>query len=218
LTIESKPTNFWAVTIKEEVDPKEVALKHGFELVGPIGKIPNTFLLKKKEGTLLEETHSEFSANDNILWFERQHAKQQQKRILSFLDPMYPQQWHLHGDNNVHIHAQRSWERSINGSGITIAVVDDGLQYTHPDLAPNYNAAGSFDFDQNDPNPYPDNPSDDHGTSAAGVAGAAANDACGIGSAFGYYHQLELIFFLVQNSLEFDSLQNQQLMLKRLQL
>ncbi len=48
------------------------------------------------------------------------------------------------------------WKENITGNGVVIAVVDDGLEYTHPDLAENYYAAGSFDFNYNDNDPFPD--------------------------------------------------------------
>lgn len=38
------------------------------------------------------------------------------------------------------------------GSGTVIGVVDGGLQYTHPDLQPNYHATLSWDFIDNDAN------------------------------------------------------------------
>ncbi len=82
---------------------------------------------------------------------------------------------------------------------MTIGVVDDGLEYTHPDLMDAYISTGSYDFNDNDPDPFPSASSDDHGktackndrnlssspgTSAAGVAGARDNSVCGVGSAF----------------------------------
>jgi kexin len=40
---------------------------------------------------------------------------------------------------------------------------------THPDLAANFNAAGSYDFNDDDPDVTPHPSMDDHGTSAAGA-------------------------------------------------
>jgi len=76
------------------------------------------------------------------------------------------------------------WQSGITGRGVVIGVVDDGLEYTHPDLADNYRRDASYDFNNDDADPFPDTSSDDHGTSAAGVAGARDNSVCGIGSAF----------------------------------
>ena len=38
------------------------------------------------------------------------------------------------------------WTTGITSNGVVIAIVDDGLQWTHPDLSPNYVAAYSYDF------------------------------------------------------------------------
>lgn len=79
---------------------------------------------------------------------------------------------------------ERAWAEGITGRGVNIAVVDDGIQYDHPDLKDNYRRQLSYDFNYGDDNPYPDAASDDHGTSAAGVAAAGANTACGLGAAY----------------------------------
>jgi subtilisin family serine protease len=39
-----------------------------------------------------------------------------------------------------------AWAMGVNGSGSVICIVDDGIEYTHPDLADNYRADGSYDF------------------------------------------------------------------------
>lgn len=30
------------------------------------------------------------------------------------------------------------WERNITGRGVTVVVVDDGVEHTHQDIQPNY--------------------------------------------------------------------------------
>jgi proprotein convertase subtilisin/kexin type 2 len=66
--------------------------------------------------------------------------------------------------------------------------MDDGVDYTHPDLMHNYNAAASFDFSSNDRYPYPrytDDWFNSHGTRCAGeVAAARDNNICGVGVAY----------------------------------
>jgi len=56
------------------------------------------------------------------------------------------------------------------GNGIKVAVIDSGVDYTHPDLADNY--AGGYDFVNNDADPMDDN---NHGTHVAGTIAAAVN-------------------------------------------
>jgi subtilisin family serine protease len=52
---------------------------------------------------------------------------------------------------------------------VNVAIVDDGLDYRHEDLALNYRPDLSWDFNFNKANPLPEGPQDTHGTSAAGT-------------------------------------------------
>jgi subtilisin family serine protease len=58
----------------------------------------------------------------------------------------------------------------ILGAGINVAVIDTGIDYTHPDLAANYR--GGFDFLNDDADPMDDC---GHGTHVAGTIGALKN-------------------------------------------
>ncbi|MDN7023863.1 PKD domain-containing protein [Methanoculleus sp. FWC-SCC1] len=63
---------------------------------------------------------------------------------------------------------------SVNGDGVRIAVLDTGIDYTHPDLDENYR--GGYDFVGHDADPMDDN---GHGTHCAGII-AAEDDGSGI--------------------------------------
>jgi subtilisin family serine protease len=91
-------------------------------------------------------------------------------------------QWHLVNEFGTGIDANvlGAWARGITGAGVTIGIVDDCLQIAHPDLAPNYDAADSWDFGSNDGDPSPVNPGDMHGTSVAGVAAAKGGNSIGV--------------------------------------
>jgi subtilisin-like proprotein convertase family protein len=96
----------------------------------------------------------------------------------------FPGQWHLGNGAvpGVDIHVPAAWNRDITGAGVLLGIVDDGLEITHPDLAPNYVAGDSWDFGQNDGNPSPVNGGsneDRHGTSVAGVAAARGGNGIG---------------------------------------
>ncbi|HEY3298958.1 MAG TPA: S8 family serine peptidase, partial [Armatimonadota bacterium] len=56
------------------------------------------------------------------------------------------------------------------GKGVKVAVLDTGIDSSHPDLAPNY--AGGYDFIWNDPDPDDEN---GHGTHVSGTVAAADN-------------------------------------------
>lgn len=151
--------------------------------MGPVGKLKGIYLFKKKNSTLFGITHPFHEESKEIIWYENQIARQLIKRI-NIYDPLYNLQWHLHSNDNVNINVEKVWSKNITGEGIVIAIVDDGLEYTHPDLHDNYISSASYDFNYNDNDPFPDGPYDDHGTPAAGVAAARDNSACGVGSAY----------------------------------
>ena len=84
-------------------------------------------------------------------------------------DPMLGSEWHINK-----IGAATAWD-SVQGSGVTIAILDSGMDAAHPDLAGNA-VAGYNSYDNNT------NTADvcGHGTKAAGSAAAAANNAVGV--------------------------------------
>ncbi|CAH1796811.1 unnamed protein product [Owenia fusiformis] len=120
----------------------------------------------------------------------QQVIRARHKRSINFNDPAYPRQWHLHNhqDAGMDINITGVWEHNITGYNITVAVVDDGLQWDIKDLKDNYNARGSYDLNGNDPDPMP-SPSkgqNHHGTRCAGeIAAVANNDFCAVGVAYG---------------------------------
>jgi subtilisin family serine protease len=70
---------------------------------------------------------------------------------------------------------QPAWDVANTGSGVTVAVIDTGVDRDHPDLAPNLIAG--WDFVSNDNNPQDDN---GHGTMTSGVIGAVTNNGTGV--------------------------------------
>jgi hypothetical protein len=75
------------------------------------------------------------------------------------------------------VQAPRAWGVSEGSSSVVIAVLDSGVDLTHPDLAPNL--VPGYDFFNND-----SNPTDDfgHGTLAAGVAAGRSSNGVGAAS------------------------------------
>lgn len=109
-------------------------------------------------------------------------------------DPLFQHQWYLKntgqngGKPKLDLNVQAAWAQGVTGKNITTAIMDDGVDYMHPDLAHNYNARASYDFSSNDPYPYPrytDDWFNSHGTRCAGeVSGARDNGICGVGVAY----------------------------------
>ncbi len=81
----------------------------------------------------------------------------------------YSESWALEDIGAEPVHSS-----NYTGKGIKIAVLDTGVDYNHPELAPNYK--GGYDFINGDDDPMDDN---GHGTHVAGIL-AAARDGKGI--------------------------------------
>jgi subtilisin family serine protease len=79
------------------------------------------------------------------------------------------------------------WKRGIIGTGVTIAILDDGVEYTHPDFnQSHYSAESSYDFTLNRRLAVPVLDTDTHGTRCAGeIVAQPNNGVCGVGVAYG---------------------------------
>jgi subtilisin-like proprotein convertase family protein len=104
-------------------------------------------------------------------------------------DPLFSEQWHhrnttqLGGALWVDTGITSIWD-TFRGAGVTIGIIDDGVQHTHPDLQGNYNGAIDYDYNSNDNNPTPENlVEDSHGTACAGVAAAIGGNGIGVSGA-----------------------------------
>ena len=88
-------------------------------------------------------------------------------------DPLYNDEWHLTAAN-----VQGAWDLGYSGAGVTIGIVDDGVQANHPDL--NVSTTDSYNFTDSITDPSPTLSDQMHGTSVAGVAAATGNNSLGV--------------------------------------
>ncbi|MDB4409296.1 S8 family serine peptidase [Gammaproteobacteria bacterium] len=86
-------------------------------------------------------------------------------------DPSYSSQWHL-----PKIQAPDAWESST-GSGITVAILDTGVESGHPDLVSNLVPGWNVASNNSDTSPVMS-----HGTRVAGVVAASSNNSTGVAS------------------------------------
>ncbi len=77
--------------------------------------------------------------------------------------------------NMTHIGLETAWDTTTGSSSITIAIVDSGVDSTHPDLSSKVIAG--YDFVNEDSDPSDD---EGHGTHVAGIAAAATNNNEGV--------------------------------------
>jgi subtilisin family serine protease len=114
--------------------------------------------------------------------------------IASLTDPLAPQQWHLKntgqtgfadtpGVATFDIDVDPAFGLGYTGAGVTVAVVDSGLEIGHEDLSLNVVPNGSWNFNTGTTNPTSTATTGDHGTSVAGLIAMLKNTVGGIGVA-----------------------------------
>jgi len=98
----------------------------------------------------------------------------------TYNDPYLSSYWYLQARSATvkGVNVIKAWD-DYRGAGIIVGLIDDGVDYTHPDLAPNYGFALDYDARDGDLDAYPSDPTDKHGTTVAGVIGAALNNGIG---------------------------------------
>jgi serine protease len=100
-------------------------------------------------------THHAFATPDDSM-FDQQYAPQQ-------------------------VRAPEAWDTTEGSSDVTIAVVDQGVKYDHPDLEAQFGSDKGKDFVDSDQDPMPDSMADEyHGTHVAGIASATTNNGTGV--------------------------------------
>ena len=105
----------------------------------------------------------------------RDYCKAQTEALedTSIDDPFYACQWHLDQPNGEDVNVKPVWDQGLMGEGINVAVVDDGMDWTHEDLIDNVNPDLNHDYTgEGDINQTYEH----HGTAVSGIIAARDND------------------------------------------
>lgn len=132
---------------------------------------------------------AEIRGQDWVKWAEPDLIQSYQLDYLPN-DPYYHYQWHLEntgqlspgaimgGTPDADVDATAAWDTQTGSSGVTIAIVDTGVQCDHPDFTGRCDTG--YDFIDDDPDASPVHADDNHGTACAGKAAAHGNNALGV--------------------------------------
>jgi subtilisin-like proprotein convertase family protein len=184
-------TNRIAVKLQEGQNLNGLMKRYGLVLAEAVEYSPSTYILEAPGGGL---TRSIEAANalyevEGVAFATPLIARQHSRKLIP-ADPLFGDQHHLRNTaqftghvagNDVNIVS--AWD-SFTGNGVTIGIVDDGLETAHEDLAANVRTDIDIDINDGDLDPNP-GIGDDHGTAVAGVAAAVAqNSKGGVGAGF----------------------------------
>lgn len=178
------------------------AYLQGTEVAASFDLVPGLREVKLGHGIGIGDALAAYRANPDVLYVQpnyRVHIE------LAANDPSYADGalWGLHntgqdgGKVDADIDAPEAWEITTGRGNTLVAVIDSGVDYTHPDLAENIwtnlaEVAGDgidndgngflddvhgYDFANNDGDPMDDH---GHGTHVAGTIAAAANNGIGV--------------------------------------
>ncbi|XP_041369645.1 furin-like protease kpc-1 isoform X2 [Gigantopelta aegis] len=184
-------TDTWAVHMEGgEKTARLVAQKYGFIYRGQIMPDYYHFQHRKVAKRSIQPStyHHTLASDPQVRWLEQQVAKKRVKRHSNFNDPKWPMMWYLNRGKGLDMNVEKAWAAGYTGKGVTVTILDDGIEKDHPDLQKNYDEQASYDVNGHDPDPQPryDYSNENrHGTRCAGeVAAQADNSVCSVGVAY----------------------------------
>ncbi len=182
---ESRTSDSYLAVFNTSQNPATLASALGASSVVPFELIPNAYDVTFSSAITFQDAGNKFALLNGFQQMQPNVAMQQELRLIPN-DTFFSQQWYLNntgqsgGTADEDINVTSVWD-NFRGNGVSIAIVDDGLQLVHPDLAPNIIPGASFDFVGNDADPSPAvNFGGSHGTSVAGIAAGRGNNGQGI--------------------------------------
>jgi subtilisin family serine protease len=171
------PTEKVLVKVKASIQVEKIltSLNIAWESVSRIGSDKNSFLIELKNGESVQVANLLYESG----YFE--YAQPSFTRLIKMMNEFYLNQWGLNntgqngGTAGIDINAPEAWAMTRGCNNIRVAVIDQGVDTDHPDLAGNLlpgfdatdGAVGGINGDCWG--------NDSHGTCCAGIIGATNN-------------------------------------------
>ncbi|MDG5760465.1 S8 family serine peptidase [Natronococcus sp. A-GB1] len=158
---------------EETVEPKipnNAAIVHANETLG--------YVAVEFPSNADEQARENFK--ENVLKDRDIEYAEDNATVEAFYTPDDPQ----YGDQYApqQVNCEGAWETTLGDSDVTISIVDQGIQYDHPNLEENMDDSVS-DFGENfagsGSDPYPVSEGEDHGTHVGGIAAGVTDNGTG---------------------------------------
>lgn len=180
------------VQFKPDAEPMALA---GTTLASSLSLVPGLYEVDVPVGMDVGDILSTYAADPRVLSAQPDFVVQSEALPN---DPLLGQQWGITNTNPAYtINAAAAWDKTTGSGRTIVAVIDTGVDYNHPDLAPNMwrNTAEivgngidddnngyiddiyGYNFVNNNGNPMDLN---GHGTHVAGILGAQGNNGIGV--------------------------------------
>ena len=52
--------------------------------------------------------------------------------------------WYLNRGGHLDMNVQEAWMQGVTGKGVSVTILDDGIEKSHPDLVANYDPLGKL--------------------------------------------------------------------------
>jgi subtilisin family serine protease len=176
------------VKFVDTADPeacRAVLREAGLTIKQEVDYATNAFFASAPEGTgtAVFDIATRLLQRDDVEYCHPEVLRRRRSRAI------FPRQWHLKTTTieNVLVAASASVEAAhqiSRGAGITIAVIDDGVDVDHPEFNTPGKVVAPRDATLGSDDPRPKGANERHGTACAGVACADGRDgACGVAPA-----------------------------------
>jgi len=162
--------------------------------------VKHLHIVQLEQGVSVQEALFRYRQNPNVLYAEPDYIV---RASTTPNDPQFGAQWSLHntgqngGTPGADIHAPQAWALTTGSPNVVVAILDTGIDYTHPDLASNvWTSTVAFSGTDQNGNPVQCgagshglnvvdstcDPFDDngHGSHVAGIIGATGNNGVGV--------------------------------------
>ncbi len=188
------PTNSIYIEVKEQTSDREIDLildKHNLKIIQTDKEEPNFLTVGLTQESRLNPIRiaNALLENECIEVAEPDFLSELKLAPYRPENPLFSKQWHLENTGGVKmlrgadISAPEAWEITRGFPSVTICIMDDGVDTSHPDFSSPGKIVAPREFNQNENPPLPIFAQNNHGTVCAKIALGDENNDGGAGVA-----------------------------------